>query len=52
MLGRTPTEIGEIRAKRPSDIAFLEHSIIWEAEERYKANKELERKTKSRKSHR
>jgi hypothetical protein len=47
-LHRTPSEIGLLRQKHPDDISFIEYHILWEAEERYKANKELERKSKSR----
>jgi len=49
ILHRTPSEIGEIRRKRPLDIAYLEQRIIYEAKEREKAQKEMERKSKAKK---
>ena len=47
MLSRTPSEIGELRRNKPMDIRFLEKRIIWEAVERDKRMKEMERKSKS-----
>jgi len=51
LLHKTPSEIGEIRRERPLDIIFLERHILWEAEERHKQQKELERKSKIKKPH-
>jgi len=51
-LHRTPSEIGEIRRKRPLDIAYLEQRILYEYKEREKAHKEAERKAKSKKGRR
>ena len=50
MLHKTPSEIGAMRRSNPSDIAFLESHIIWEAEQQNKHNKELEKKMKASKS--
>ena len=41
-------EIGELRKKNPQGIEFLERHIIWEAQEREKAYKEMERRSKAR----
>jgi hypothetical protein len=48
-LGKTPSEVGELRRKSPQDIEFIEQHIIWEAEERHKAMEEAERKAKASK---
>jgi len=41
-----------MREEDPGGVAFIEQHIIWEAEERHKAHKEMERKAKSKKPHR
>ena len=47
LLSRTPSEIGELRRKKPMDIRFLEKRIVYEAVERNKQQKEYERKAKA-----
>lgn len=47
-LGKAPHEIGKIRQKHPNSLAFIEYHILWDAEERYKANKELEAKSRAK----
>ena len=42
----TPRQLGDLRIKDPSGIAFIEHHIIWVAEEREKAYKKAERESK------
>ena len=41
-------EVGELRKKDPLGISFLEQHIIYEYQEKEKAYKEAERKSKSR----
>ena len=49
LLNKTPREIGQLRHSDPAGISFLEQKIIWEYKQREKQEKELERKSKSRK---
>lgn len=48
LLDKTPLEIGESRRKDPLGISFLEQRIIYEAQEKEKSYKEMERKSKSK----
>jgi len=52
LLHRTPREIGDLRRKSPVSIAFLERHIVWEAKEKEKHYKEMERKSKTKKGRR
>ena len=47
LLNKTPSEIGDLRRKKPMDIRFLEKRIIYEAVEKDKHYKEMERKSKA-----
>jgi hypothetical protein len=51
-LGVTPKQLGKLREEDPDGVAFIEQHIIWEAEERHKAYKEAERKSKKSKPRR
>jgi len=42
----TPKQLGKLRDEDPRGVNFLEHHIIWEAEERHKAHQESERRAK------
>ena len=44
----TPRQLGDIRRQDPLGVAFIEQHIIWVAEEKQKAYKEAERKSKHR----
>lgn len=46
---KTPLEIGELRRKDPMGIAFIERRIIWEAEERDKHRKKMEKEVERNK---
>ena len=48
----TPRKLGKLRREDPLGISFIERHIIWEAKEREKAHKEMERKSKAKKSRR
>ena len=48
LLHRTPMEVGELRKKDPLGVSFLEQHIIYEYQEREKAYKEAERRSKQR----
>ena len=41
-------ELGELRKKDPLGISFLEQHIIWEYQEKEKAYKKAERRSKQR----
>ena len=43
----TPRQLGNLREEDPGGVAFIERHIIWEAEEKHKAYKEAESKSKS-----
>ena len=42
-------QLGDIRREDPLGISFIERHMIWEAQEKEKHYKEMERKSKSRK---
>jgi len=44
----TPKQLGDLRHEDPTGVAFIERHIIHEAEEKHKAYKEMERKSKSK----
>lgn len=48
LLHKTPMELGDLRKRDPLGVSFLEQHIIYEYQEKEKAYKEAERRSKSR----
>jgi len=48
LLNCTTLELGEKRRRDPRGVAFLERHVIWEANEKDKHYKEMERKSNSK----
>ena len=48
----TPKQLGKLREEDPSGISFIEQHIIWESNEKHKANQALDRKNKAKKGKR
>lgn len=52
MLHVTPRKLGILREEDPKGIYFIERYIAWETEEKIKAHKEIERKSKMKRGRR